>query len=282
MSTPSDKSNPARHDCNLLNTERGILYRWLSLAFQDPAQGRVSPLSDVTLQEACRAAAETLRNSLEPGHSPLARGEVPLTCLDIQPSLDLLPGSNQTLVERYDELFGLLLSRDCPPYETEYCPQTFSVHRSHQLADVAGFYQAFGLEPSRSNPERADHIALELEFMSWLILKEERAIDSGAAGQTNAETCREAQRRFLTDHLLWWTPALAFAIRKKVDHIGEESELLDPPRSFYSATAQLLAAFMRTERISFGILPPQRLLSPNPSNEEPESNSCEGCELLAQ
>jgi hypothetical protein len=118
--------------------------------------------------------------------------------------------------------------------------------------------------------------------MSWLILKEERAIDSGAAGQMNAEICREAQRRFLMDHLLWWTPALAFALRKKVDHVSEESELSDPPRSFYGATAQLLVAFTRAERISFGILPPQRLISPNPSNEDPESNSCEGCEVLAQ
>lgn len=296
MSTPSDWPSPAQHEnqdkvlaeehilrreYQLFNTERGILYRWLSLAFQDPAQGSAAPLMDLTLQEACRAAAETLRSFMEFGNGDSARGEVPLACLDIQPSLDLLPSSNQDLVEHYDELFGLLLSRDCPPYETEYCPQTFSVHRSHQLADIAGFYQAFGLEPSRANPERADHIALELEFMSWLILKEERAVDSGIDGRSNAQICREAQQRFLADHLLWWAPAFGFAVRKKVDHIIGESELPCPPRSFYGATAQLLAAFTRAERISFGIHPPQRLISPNPSNEDPESNSCEGCELLA-
>ncbi|MBI3873025.1 MAG: molecular chaperone TorD family protein [candidate division Zixibacteria bacterium] len=223
-----------------------------------------------------------MRAFLRPDNGDRARGEVPLVRLDMLPSLDLLPTDSQVLIERYDELFGLLLSRDCPPYETEYCPQTFSVYRSHQLADIAGFYHAFGLEPSRTNPERADHVALELEFMSWLILKDEHARDSGSHDRTHAQVCRDAQQRFLADHLLWWTPAFAFAMRQKTDGISEESELSSPPESFYGATAQLLAAFMRAERLYFGIPPPQRLITPNPSDERPESTACEGCELLAQ
>jgi len=297
MSTPSDDPRPnepddrekmfgAKHGVQVggatHDAERGLLYRWLSLAFQDPARGLVNLLMDPVLQVACRSAAAALRASLGPDSGELARGEVSLESLDIEPSLDLLPTDSQVLTERYGELFGLLVSRDCPPYETEYCPQTFSVYRSHQLADIAGFYHAFGLEPSRTNPERADHIALELEFMSWLILKEEHARDSGSDDRTHAQICRDAQQRFLSDHLLWWTPAFAFAMRQKTDRISEESELSSPPESFYGATTQLLAAFMRAERLHFGIPPPQRLVAPTSGDENPESTACEGCELLAQ
>lgn len=259
------------------NAERGILYRWLAFAFQDPARENGDPLRNMDIQEACRSAAAALRTSLVPDNGELARGEVPLEKLNLEPSLDLLSSENGNLIARYDELFGLLLSRDCPPYETEYCPQTFSVYRSNQLADIAGFYCAFGLEPSRVNPERHDHIVLELEFMAWLILKEAHTWVGG-----RAQICRDAQRRFLEDHLLWWAPAFAFAIRKKSDGIGDESEVAVPSRTFYGATAQLLSAFMRAERLRFGIPPPQQLLPPNPSDEEPDSNSCDDCELLAQ
>lgn len=293
MSTPSNVSSlisqPTQGDTTvaehalrdlrrLLSSERGLIYRWLSFAFQDPARDNGDPLRNPGIQAACSDAATTLRKSLLPNGGEPAHGEVPSEWLDLEHSLTLLPEDNKTLIAKYDELFGLLLSRDCPPYETEYCPQTFSVYRSNQLADIAGFYSAFGVEPSRTSPERADHIVLELEFMSWLILKETRASEISGEDSANAQVCREAQQRFLTDHLLWWAPALGFAIRKKADHITVESELVTPPKSFYGATAQLLAAFVRAERLLFGIHPPQRLLTPNPI-DEPDSMSCGECEL---
>ncbi len=265
-----------------LNAERGLLYRWLSFAFQDPARDNADPLRNIGIQGACRTAATALRKSLLPNIGEQAHGEVPLESLDLERSFILLPEDNEILIAKYDELFGLLLSRDCPPYETEYCPQTFSVYRSNQLADIAGFYNAFGVEPCRTNPERADHITLELEFMSWLILKETRACEIRGQDSADAQVCREAQQRFLTEHLLWWAPALGFAMRKKADHITVESELVSPPKSFYGATAQFLAAFMLAERLLFGIHLPQRLISPNPCTEDRESSSCEGCELSAQ
>ncbi len=61
------------------------------------------------------------------------------------------------------------------PYETEYTTPD-ALYKAHQLADIAGFYRAFGLEMSTENRERPDHLAAELEFMHFLALKEAQAM----------------------------------------------------------------------------------------------------------
>jgi hypothetical protein len=138
-----------------------------------------------------------------------------------------------------------------------------------------GFYNAFGVEPCRTNPERADHITLELEFMSWLILKETRACEIRGQDSADAQVCREAQQRFLTEHLLWWAPALGFAMRKKADHITVESELVSPPKSFYGATAQFLAAFMRQNGSCLAFIRRNASFHPTPASKT-EPSLCEG------
>src|SRR3990172_7219059 len=92
-------------------------------------------------------------------------------------------------------------------YETEFgLPHEF--RQSQELADLAGFYRAFGLRVGRSQSqggtvrERPDHIAVELEFMYLLALKEAYAAENGMPEQ--AEICRETQRKFLSDHLGIW------------------------------------------------------------------------------
>ncbi|MDP2950488.1 MAG: molecular chaperone TorD family protein [Chloroflexota bacterium] len=87
------------------------------------------------------------------------------------------------------------------PYETEYTVTDVFL-KAHQLADVAGFYRAFGLEVGGERHERPDHLAVELEFMYFLALKEAHACRSGHA--EGAEICIDAQKKFLQDHLGRW------------------------------------------------------------------------------
>jgi nitrate reductase assembly molybdenum cofactor insertion protein NarJ len=89
-----------------------------------------------------------------------------------------------------------------PLYEGEYGRQRM-VGKTPVLADLAGFYQAFGFEvvDSASAPgaETADHLAVELEFVGVLLLKEAALVRLGDS--EGVEIVRDARRKFLSDHL---------------------------------------------------------------------------------
>ena len=93
------------------------------------------------------------------------------------------------------------------PYETEQ-KKIGDFSKAQLMADIMGFYRAFGVEPCGQRP---DHIASELEFMHYLTLKEGHALR--AAEPENASLCRDAQEKFFDEHLATWTDALIDAMR---------------------------------------------------------------------
>jgi DMSO reductase family type II enzyme chaperone len=95
------------------------------------------------------------------------------------------------------------------PYETEQ-KKLQDFFKAQLMADVMGFYRAFGVEPRN---ERPDHIASELEFMHYLALKEAHALRAGQP--ENASLCRDAQVKFFHEHLATWTDAFIAAIRSR-------------------------------------------------------------------
>src|SRR5687768_7910262 len=180
-----------------INRARRAIYHLLSLAFTDPRAARWQRLLDPALLAEAVEAVDVLRDAASRRPRELAPGELPLERLNLHPLMELAADPRFDAEAEFQQTFGLMMSKKHPPYESEYCPQTFSVYRAQVIADVAGFYRAFGLEPSRDTPERHDHIALELEFMAWLIFKEDRARESdGAQAHENAQVCAEAARRF--------------------------------------------------------------------------------------
>jgi TorA maturation chaperone TorD len=96
----------------------------------------------------------------------------------------------------------------CPPYELEY--RTAEVFQQSQtLADIAGFYRAFGCDAAGSLTERADHIASEWEFLALLAWKE-----SIAKRDDQVACCIDAQASFLQEHAAVWMPAFFSRIRQ--------------------------------------------------------------------
>jgi len=96
------------------------------------------------------------------------------------------------------EFTRLFLQNRVPPYETSYLPKGSTGH-VRQLADIAGFYRAFGF---RVQGEKPDHLGAELEFMALLCIKEAHARLAGR--QKGAETCAQARRMFWQEHLGTW------------------------------------------------------------------------------
>ncbi|HEX5009732.1 MAG TPA: molecular chaperone TorD family protein [Planctomycetota bacterium] len=259
-----------------IDEARLVLYHVLSLVASDPASQRSARLSVPGLLERAAAAAALLARDAAARPESLAPGELPPASLADFALTRFLAAPQDELRAQHERVFGLVVSKECPPYETDWCPQTFSVFRSQQLADVAGFYRAFGLQPSRDAPERPDHVALELEFMAWLLAKECHALQAGGPeAAERAATCREAQRHFVRDHLAWWLPAFALALRRKADGLRDARELHEPPRSALGALGAALAALVAVERALLELPAPTGRLEPRPAQEEePGCASC--------
>lgn len=108
-----------------------------------------------------------------------------------------------------------LTSGAVPAYETSYeAGRSAPGGMTFQMADIAGFYRAFGFEVSG---ERPDHIVPEVEFVALLLVKEAYARLAGDGA--GADVCREAREKFLGEHLGAWLPE--FAARARETEGGE-------------------------------------------------------------
>ncbi len=101
-------------------------------------------------------------------------------------------------------------------YETEY-GRMRGMAKGNDLADIAGFYEAFGLalDPEAAH-EMLDHVAVELEFYSVLLLKEAALVEIG--DEEGRQIVEDARKKFLVDHL--GRLAGAIAARKEVGGNG--------------------------------------------------------------
>lgn len=97
--------------------------------------------------------------------------------------------------------------------ETEYDEHIFN--RYQRMADIAGFYRAFGFESAEASPERPDFVGSELEFMNILALKEAYAIEQDWGEK--ADVCRDAQAKFFAEHLEWWVPPMCQKLTAATD-----------------------------------------------------------------
>ena len=122
------------------------------------------------------------------------------------------------------------------PYESEH-KKGHDFAKANILADIMGFYRAFGVEPAG---DRADHIAAELEFMHLLTLKEHYA--AGEGDQEHAALCREAGQKFFREHLSLWTESLLAAMRASLSKDDRDHH------PFYEHLMSLLTLLIGSEK----------------------------------
>lgn len=222
---------------------RSTLYRFLSVAFLPSGEAL----------ETLAADADTLA-SVQRASGHLAWDEAGMAT---EEACRLLTGTDgASLNDEYHRIFGHHAARDCPVCETEYgAGHVFQ--QAQQLADIAGFYLAFGLEVADGVGERVDHISLELEFMHVLAFREAYArIHHGAE---EVALLRDAQRAFLQDHLGRWVSAFARLVSRKTE-------------GFYLRLARLAAAYIQSDAASFGLRPADDTELAPPVSMDPEES----------
>jgi len=180
-----------------------------------------------------------------------------------------VPPDLESLQSEHRRTFGATGSLT---YETE-CGIPNEFQQSQELADIAGFYRAFGLQVGGEVRERPDHIAVELDFMHVVALKEAYALDRGLTEQ--AEVCLDAQRAFLRDHLARWIAPFAEAVSRL--------EAVVPgapgPESLYPRLARLAQRFVLADAERLGIRPEERPLAGLRATPEPPDLDCEACPI---
>lgn len=173
-------------------------------------------------------------------------------------------GSNwniQDLRDDHRRVFSNVISLDCPPYETLF-GNDHVFGQSYTMGDIAGFYNAFGLQLSQDIHERLDHLSVELEFIHYLAYKESYALLHD--GPEKLQTVVDAEKKFVKEHLGRWVPLFTGMLKKKADYgfyriladftadwIGFEVAYLSVAPQPYSETDYRPASFSSPEGQSF-------------------------------
>lgn len=200
---------------------RSLVYEALALGFCPPdrevAERLASPAGCVALAEAAFLIA------------PELGGQVRELARDAR-EVEELP-------RHFLLLFGHTSRGPVAPYETEYGTDALFL-QPQEMADIAGFFRAFGLELDRAQHQRVDHVACECEFLAFLCRKEAYALEQADEDMLE-QTCK-AQRLFLKDHLGRFGPAVGHRLARADE-------------GFYGALGKLCAAFLEGECLRLGL-----------------------------
>jgi TorA maturation chaperone TorD len=218
-------------------TARAKLARFVAAAFSDPADCMSRLLLETTASREVRDSANLI--GLE---SRLV--ELVLSIRGDDSEFDALT------------LLGHTVRSTCPPYELEYrSAEVFQ--QSQTLADICGFYRAFGFEAAGPVADRADHVAAEWEFLAVLAIKE-----ALAENDAQRACCIDAQKLFLSEHAAEWMPAFFERIRRA------------GPGSWLARVADLAEALLRHWCADRNVALGSRWLELRPVSEEDSTITC--------
>lgn len=119
-----------------------------------------------------------------------------------------------------------------PPYGSIYLDEARTV-MGDSTARVASFYSACGLQLADDFHELPDHVAVELEFLSFLAYRQREAEQSGDTHETARIV--SLQQEFLDRFLIPWLEPFTAAV------------IADGEAPFYQAIARCTVAFINAD-----------------------------------
>lgn len=187
-------------DDTTIDERRAQAYTGLAVAFDRPGDDLEAALADGRLVQALADVGDALENpSLQAAAADLS-------------SVDT---DHHPLATAYATHFGLESGGDVSIYELAYSPGSL-VTNTDQLADIAGFYRAFGLDLPDGARDRADALPIQLEFVGFLAMR--RAQYRVMGDDEALDIVTDATAAFLEDHLGRWLPRFVETARDAVDH----------------------------------------------------------------
>jgi TorA maturation chaperone TorD len=245
LSSATENGNSVVLNLVTLSLDRARVYRGLADLFRTPSPESTRRARCCDIPELCEALDRLTENSNTALSSDLVHEARALRTLFDECDAERLRKAHHSA---FDESRG---SRSAPTEMDQLggAPQ-LELTRTFEMADVAGFYKAFGVvvDEGSEGGERVDHITAELEFMNLLAVKESLALQEKGEG-THAKTCRDASRAFLRDHLGRWAPRLG-------NCMGQTSD--DP---IFRVAGRLLRDFVAfdSDTIKAHDVPPHRI-----------------------
>ncbi len=202
-------------------------YRFLSICLFEPDKELLELLSDKDYMDEVESCLVEIGNGKLSEFFGQVRQELQHT-------------SPEALLEHYRYTFGsTTVATDCPPYEM-YVSGSHIFQQTQDLADISGFYRAFGLEVSKDDTaNRWDHIAVQLEFLHFLTYKQAFAIENHS--DEEQQTCLMAKKKFLSTHIGRWIQAFSRAVEKK------------SPAGFYRQVTKLANDFVHIDMENLGV-----------------------------
>lgn len=213
---------------------RSVVYKALAEGFDYPTEDGFG------FARHGKVAAILRQAVLEAGFGQETEIEAALQLLD-DAARDL--GTTVRLIDLEVEFNRLFAPTDvelrCPPFESVIRELGLG-EKVNNLADVMGFYRAWGLDVSDERQEFPDNIVTELEFLHFLAYKELNAIQLNE--QEHAERTNESQRSFMQDHASLW-------IGRFCERVAQTTEC-----DWYRGLARFTQAFVAADGARLGSL----------------------------
>lgn len=151
--------------------------------------------------------------------------------------------TDETLEKIRDDYLRLFIGIGkvlAPPWESVYFNENHLLFREQTL-QVRNWYRRYGLEYEKIHKEPDDHISLEMSFIVCLSKRALEALEEN--NKQKFEQLIEAQRQFLSEHLLAWGSQFC---RLVIEHAETD---------FYRGLAYLIMGGLNALQIQFSIQP---------------------------